>query len=259
MVSDYRKIRAILTIGDPGLEETVLTRIVAQKRMIIPELQQLFVLTRETEFLFNEEALISLLFYMGYLTIVQQTGFGLTLRIPNLVLESLYWDYMHYILTKRANLRIGTQEKMEMIDQLLEGKLDQFVRLTEQFLARLSNRDYERFDEKYIKIVMLSVLSDIKAYIPYSEYEVGAAGYVDLYLQAAYEPQRSAHYFLELKYVKAHATNSVVDQKQREGVAAMQKYLQSEPAKTIDNLQPYLLIFRKDKCVRTILVKRPYL
>jgi len=259
VVSDYRKIRAILTIGDPGLEETVLTRIVEQKRVTVPALQQLFTLTWETEFLFDQQALISLLFYMGYLTIARQQGRQLILQMPNVVLQSLYLEYMEYILMKRARTRIDGLRKEAMLDSLLQGRIEELLSLTEQFLSGLSNRDYERFDEKYIKVVILSLVSNIKAYIPYSEYEVGAAGYVDLYLQAAYEPQRSAHYFLELKYVKAHATNSVVDQKQREGVAAMQKYLQSEPAKTIDNLQPYLLIFRKDKCVRTILVKRPYL
>lgn len=43
---------------------------------------------------------------------------------------------------------------------------------------------------------------DINVYIPRNEYEVSADGYVDLYLQAAFEPERSAYYFIELKYAK---------------------------------------------------------
>ena len=252
VVSDYRKIRAVLSIGDPALEEAVLTRIVAERTVTIPELQQLFVLTRETEFLFTEEALISLLFYMGYLTLADYAGFGVCLRMPNLVLESLYLDYMHYVLMKRADVRVSTQDKLEMLQQLLAGNPEHLIRLTERFLAGLSNRDYERFDEKYIKVVMLSLLSDLKAYIPHSEYEVGAAGYVDLYLQAVFEPQRSAHYFIELKYVKARAAKAVQARQEREGRAALRHYLDSDVAKTIDNLHPYLLVFCKDKCVRAI-------
>lgn len=30
----------------------------------------------------------------------------------------------------------------------------------------------------------------------------------------------------------------------------MRKYLNSDTARTIPNLQPYILIFRKDRCVR---------
>ncbi len=97
---------------------------------------------------------------------------------------------------------------------------------------------------------MLSFLSDVNLYIPHSEYEVSADGYVDLYLQAAFEPERSAHYFLELKYAKARASSKTLDRKEEEGIKEMRKYLQSETAGTVRNLQAYVLVFRKDKCVR---------
>jgi hypothetical protein len=99
---------------------------------------------------------------------------------------------------------------------------------------------------------MLSLLSAVNVYIPHSEYEVGADGYADIYLQAAFEPERSAHYFLELKYAKAKAGNKHLDRLESEAKAEMRKYLNSETARAIPNLQPYILIFRKDRCVRKI-------
>ena len=75
---------------------------------------------------------------------------------------------------------------------------------------------------------------------------------MDLYLQPAFEPERSAHYFIELKYVKARASKAAVEQAEREGVAAMQIYLQSGAARQINNLQAYVLVFRKDRCVKAI-------
>lgn len=251
VVSDYRKIRAILSIGERDLEEEVLTRIVQQHLIPIKEITQLFILTQETEFLFDEDALISLLFYMGYLTIAGRQGISITLTMPNLVLESLYLDYMQYILMKRGEVRIRSREKREMLQDLVDGKIERFIRLTEKLLKGLSNRDYERFDEKYIKVVMLSLLSDVNIYIPHSEYEVSADGYVDVYLQAAFEPEQSAHYFIELKYAKARASKKTLDKKEREGLDAMRKYLHSDPARAVRNLQAYILVFRKDTCVRT--------
>jgi hypothetical protein len=99
---------------------------------------------------------------------------------------------------------------------------------------------------------MLSLLSNINIYIPKSEYEVSADGYVDLYLQAAFEPQDSAHYFIELKYAKTDASSRTLNRKEQQGIAAMQTYLQSDTARAISNLQGYVLLFRKDRCVRKI-------
>jgi hypothetical protein len=254
VVSDYRKIRAILSIGDQALEEEMLTRIVEDGTVFINQITELFTLTQETEFLFDAKALISLLFYMGYLTIVEKDRLGITLSMPNLVLKSLYLDYMRYVLMKRGQIRIDGLKKDEMLRDLIEGKIDLLIELAEKLLNGLSNRDYERFDEKYIKLVLLSLLSDVNVYIAHSEYEVSADGYVDLYLQAAFEPERSYHYFIELKYVKADAAESDIELKEKQGRNQMQTYLQSNLAGRLAYLQAYVLVFQKDRCVRKALL-----
>jgi len=252
VVSDYRKIRAILSIGDREIEEAVLTRIVNENSVALAQLTNHFILTHETEFRFDAKALASLLFYMGYLTIAGRNRTEIELRMPNLVLKSLYLDYMHHILMRRAQVRIDGLKKDDMVQALAEGNINPLIELTETLLNGLSNRDYERFDEKYIKVVMLSLMSDINIYIPHSEYEIGADGYVDLYLQAAFEPERSASYLVELKYVKARASKQTQAAKEREGVQEMQKYLQSAAGRAITHAQAYVLIFRKDRCVRKL-------
>ncbi len=99
---------------------------------------------------------------------------------------------------------------------------------------------------------MLSLLSNVNIYIPHSEYEVHADGYADLYLQAAFKPDQSAHYFIELKYAKARATKKALDRKAQEGKDAITRYLDSQTARSLSNLQAYVLVFRKDRCVRRI-------
>lgn len=252
VVSDYRKIRAILSIGESEIEESVLTRIVRDKSLSVREIQQLFVLTWDTEFLFTEGALVSLLFYMGYLTIAGRQRLAIALKMPNVVLESLYLEYMERLLMVRGEVRIGSREKLEMLQDLVAGNPDKLITLTEQLLQGLSNRDYQQFDEKYIKVVMLSLLSDVNVYIPHSEYEVNADGYVDIYLQAAFEPTVSAHYFFELKYAKAKTANKQLDKIVQAGETALQTYLSSQTAQAIPNLRAYLLLFRKDRCVRKV-------
>jgi hypothetical protein len=159
---------------------------------------------------------------------------------------------MEHLLMQRGQIEIRSSEKLAMWQDLVDGKIDRLIALTEQMLKGLSNRDYQRFDEKYIKVVMLSLLSDVNLYIPHSEYEVGADGYVDLYLQAAFEPEQSAHYFFELKYVKARATKRTLEVKKQEGREELHSYLNTDTARQIPHLQAYLLVFRKDRCVRII-------
>lgn len=257
VVSDYRKIRAILSIGNKSLEEDILTCVVRDRKISVNHIAELFVLTQETEFLFDAKTLASLLFYMGYLTIVERCGLEIVLAMPNLVLESLYLEYMQALLTQRAGIHIDGMEKDEMIRALAAGNIDPLIDLTERLLNGLSNRDYQKFDEKYIKLVMLSFLSDVGIYIPCSEYELGSAGYVDLYLRAAYQPQESAHYFIELKYVKARSTKKIIEKKEREGRKQLEKYLKTRSVQSIPNLQPYVLVFRKDRCVKKSLLNLP--
>ncbi|GAK54211.1 AAA-ATPase-like protein [Candidatus Moduliflexus flocculans] len=131
VISDYRKIRAILSIGDKALEEHILAQIVEQERIVVPGITALFPLTQETEFLFDEQALLSLLFYMGYLSIAGKRGVLIELAMPNLVLRSLYFDYMQYMLMKRGQTRIDGIRKGEALQALVEGKIDGLIALTE--------------------------------------------------------------------------------------------------------------------------------
>lgn len=82
--------------------------------------------------------------------------------------------------------------------------------------------------------------------------KVSADGYVDLYLQAAFEPERSIHYFIELKYAKANVTDTMLDTLERKGTQAMRTYLNSPMAANLSNLRAYVLVFRKNTCARKI-------
>ncbi len=65
------------------------------------------------------------------------------------------------MLMVRGEVRIGSDDKLEMLEQLVMGNPTKLISLTEQLLQGLSNRDYQKFDEKYIKVVMVSFLFDV--------------------------------------------------------------------------------------------------
>jgi hypothetical protein len=95
---------------------------------------------------------------------------------------------------------------------------------TENFLKRLSNRDLQNFDEKYIKVMLLSTLFISRLYLPVSEDE-NINGYTDIYLQKhpaindiKYE------YVFEIKYVKTGFTDAEINAKLSEAQAQIEKY-----------------------------------
>jgi hypothetical protein len=57
-------------------------------------------------------------------------------------------------------------------------------------------------------------------------------------------------HFFELEYVKAADSEDRIAQKEKDGIARIQSYLQSDSAVGIRNLQAYVLVFQKDRCVR---------
>ncbi|MCL2183505.1 MAG: ATP-binding protein, partial [Chitinispirillia bacterium] len=158
----------------------------------------------------NEDYFVSLLFYLGMLT-VRGAGNGITrLVIPNYSIKTLYWEYMASYLKNMEDGAIDTRELAEKVQCMaIEGNLMPYMAyFTENVLKRLSNIDLQKFDEKYIKVMMLTNLFISPLYLPVSEDE-NINGYTDIYLQKhPAKPVVKYEYILEIKYVKTKAPES---------------------------------------------------
>ena len=54
----------------------------------------------------------------------------------------------------------------------MEGKIDKIVEMLGKYLENLSNRDYVKFDEKYIKLIFFCIAMNLKIFRLKSEMEV---------------------------------------------------------------------------------------
>ena len=54
----------------------------------------------------------------------------------------------------------------------IRGKINNLVSIVEKYLNNLSNRDFVRFDEKYVKIIFYSILMSLNFFRVKSEMEV---------------------------------------------------------------------------------------
>ena len=104
-----------------------------------------------------------------------------------------------------AGFAINTAELDRSIIALaLDGQAKPFIDyVCRNIFNKLSNRDLRHFDEKYIKIMLLSCLFQSRVYIPASETETNT-GYVDIFLRRSpLVPEVKYEWIFEIKYLKA--------------------------------------------------------
>jgi hypothetical protein len=98
--------------------------------------------------------------------------------------------------------------------------------MSENIISKLSNRDLENCDEKYLKVILLNNLFQSRLFIPITEMEV-STGYTDIWLKRSHLfPDVPWEWVWEIKYVKKSDAKSV-EKKQQEALAQLEKYRNS--------------------------------
>ena len=102
IASDYSKLGKMLDLCKGEEREKVIEKTVSGEG-IISEIRQKFNPAIE----FTETDLISMLFYLGYLTIVGEVFEKPELSIPNRVMKEIYSDYFLKILSQNTDLTVN--------------------------------------------------------------------------------------------------------------------------------------------------------
>jgi Predicted AAA-ATPase/PD-(D/E)XK nuclease superfamily len=203
IASDYSKIRNIFRIQDREYENLEALRSLTEKGQISSKLTTQFSFVKT----FGVDDLISLLFYMGFLTIKGRELNNTVFQFPNFVIKRLYADYFVSILQNKADLPIDNAPLNNAIMRLATtGELQPFIDQVAQVLKILSNRDAYHFNEMSLKAIFVSCLYQQQFYYVHSEYET-EKGYADIFLEAirGYDPNFQVAF--ELKYIKKKEKN----------------------------------------------------
>ena len=244
ILSDYGKIEAFMDLCQDMNKIDILEKIVAGEP-VESELTEKF----NAEIAFGEKELISLLYYLGYLTI-RENEFGiLKFGSPNDVIRKIYSEYfLEYIKRKagiKEELKIGDMTK----EILLEGKIDKAIEILGQYLKGLSNRDYTRFDEKYIKVIFYTICRMLGAVYVKSELEIEGK-YSDILLIPREKIEERYGVLIEFKYIKQEDYDKkpeLLKEKQKEAKEQLKKYKKTEEIKMIPKLRSYAVVAIKDK------------
>ena len=244
ILSDYGKIEAFMNLCQNMNKIELLEKIVAEEP-VESELTEKF----NAEISFGEKELVSLLFYLGYLTI-EQNELGMSKFVtPNEVVRTIYSQYFLEYIKRKAGIQ-GKMKNGEMIKEILyEGKIDKAIETLGTFLTNLSNRDYQRFDEKYIKVIFYSICRMLGAVYVKSELEIGGE-YADILIIPREKLNERYGVLLEFKYIKQEEYNKkpeLLQQKLAEAKTQLERYNQTEKIQAIPNLRSYAIVVVKDK------------
>lgn len=238
--SDYSKIKNLLDIQPDKEQSKALLEIMTEEK-ISCQLTLSYNLQKD----FSRNDFVSLLYYLGYLTIQGRDFDDLIFVVPNDVIRIIYFDYFNEML--KQNYQVYTDNYKQAVKQLLnEQKNNQLVACVEETLSSIDNRDYLNFDEKIIKMLLTSILLPSDFLRLKSEYPV-EKGYIDLVLFP--KNIEAPIMLIELKYIKASDFSEQKLQKKRmEAYDQIQNYGSAKEFNDCDSIK-WILIFSKNRCV----------
>ncbi|MBF0240106.1 MAG: AAA family ATPase [SAR324 cluster bacterium] len=237
IASDYGKLRRLFDLRNRQQNYDILDRLM-KDGCVISEVTIQFSFEKH----FTTQDFVSLLFYMGLISLEEGMGSRWKFKIPNYVMEGLYLQFFAEVLEERS----GVENRMLIIGDALhllayENQPRPFLELIEAELKALSNRDFIQFDEKYVQLLFVTFarLSDL--YFVQSQREVSQK-YPDVMLLHR-PPFFPTHQFLlEFKYLKK-SDESQLDTKLQEGISQLQGYLQHEEIQALAGLKSYVVVF----------------
>ena len=241
ITSDYSKLGSMLDLCKGEDREKVIEETISEEG-IISEITQKFNPAME----FTETDLVSMLYYLGYLTIVGDIFEKPILKIPNNVMKEIYSEYFLKILSSTANLHVTENDYNEMLREIaLEGRIDKIIEMTQEYLKNLSNRDYMKFDEKYVKLIFYCIAMNLKIFRLKSEMEIQRK-YPDILLIPKDKTKGYKGVMIEFKYLKKEDAGKLKE-KQEEAKKQIKEYMEFEEIKELENINSYTVVAVNDE------------
>ncbi|WP_446008343.1 AAA family ATPase [Candidatus Electrothrix sp.] len=239
IASDYGKIMRLFSVGDRESNFRLLEELIVNGEILGRHKGKLDLDISKP---FERDDFISLLLYMGFITISGAVLDELVYRVPNYVIEQLYYRYFKKEIELRAQITIENDRIKEAIRQLaLHNNINPLTEEIRKALALFSNRDFMRMDEKHIKAVILTLLCQSGVYFIRSEPERNNR-YPDILLLER-NPFKVRYQFLfELKYSKKKDGAKGLEVKRAEGIKQIKEYQRLADIQQISALKSYLLL-----------------
>ncbi|MCI5121833.1 MAG: AAA family ATPase, partial [Candidatus Electrothrix sp. AUS4] len=239
IASDYGKIMRLFGVGDRENNFATLEELITDGKITGQHRSKLDLDIRKP---FERDEFISLLLYMGFITLNGNVLSQYRYKIPNYVIQKLYYDYFRAEIEQRGRITVSSHAVENAVAELaLHNNIKPLLKEIRRVLALFSNRDFMRMDEKHIKAVILTLLYQSEVYFIRSEAEVNNR-YPDILLLERKPVEVRYQFLFELKYSKKKDGEKGMEEKRAEGIKQIREYQDLADIRALAKLQSYLLL-----------------
>ncbi|MEY4935715.1 MAG: hypothetical protein RIS64_2074 [Bacteroidota bacterium] len=242
IASDYVKIKNLFNIQNKDARHLAVLDTLTQQGAIRSSLVRQFSLQRD----FNSNDLVSLLFYMGFLTIKAADLGSYIFTFPNYVIKKLYNNYFLELIRNQTELTIDNIVLDNAIKTMAQdGNPTAFFDQVAQIVKRMSPKDAAHFNENSLKAIVVSLLHQQNFYYVHTEYETDWT-YMDVFLEAIRGYKVNFDIGLELKFAKKAgkvAINTIFEKANQQ----LKTYLATDKFNQRTNLKSWVVVVAGDK------------
>ncbi len=244
IMPDYSKLKQMFYVANLEENIKVLEEILETEEIASEQIYQF-----DMSGSFGQVEFINFLHYLGNLTIKRQGNFNIDViyKIPNYVIGELCWRYYATVLKDRNQIQYEDGIVRKAIYALAAGDIQPYFNLIESNLQALSNRDFQNFDEKYVKMIMLLYAIESRVFYVPTERETTGGGYIDLeiYIRPN-NTSKHAQYIFEIKYIKK-GDEKTFETVKKAAIKQLKNYLKTDIfLQNKTDLQAIVVIFIKD-------------
>ena len=240
IASSYSRIRSLFRLPKRGENEFESLHELLENKEVIVKLTQIF----NFDIPFTTNDFMSLLFYMGFLTVKRAYADAWMLQIPNRVIEQLYYQYFVQLLSEKAHFDNGIETLQKALAGLVYHNnpklLSDLMTLT---LTNLSGRDAAvtlEIREKNIQVLLFSFLSFTDSYLVESEYNASGQ-YFDILATNASVYDLPYNFLFELKFLPKASTR-LLNTAYAKAKIQIAQYQQTPKAQAVKNLKSWIMI-----------------
>jgi len=178
----------------------------------------------------------------------------LRMQIPNYVVKTLFYGFFAEKIRIDAQLNVETTDISSIVKQLAQqNNIAPFIELVETALNGLSNRDFIKFNEKYIHLLFIVFANQAGFYYVKSEPEINQK-YPDVMFlwRPPFFPKYQ--FIFEIKYLKKSEIH-LLENKKSEAKEQLRGYLTSPELKDfvvrdeggMESVKAYAIVFVGEK------------
>ena len=250
---DGYKLKQLFEIAEPGLADAIINTYLSDNRFFIKDLAENINLNKITKY--DRIQLLSMLYYLGYLTIdktLSRIG-RLALKIPNLFMSKLFAQCTADLRLKPSKVFSDSVLDITAL-QNVQDDISSFASSCTEFLSSIfTNQVLTHMSEMALNLTLFTKLDSMDAVFSEMQKSLRVVGdgekFADLVITVNVGQENECIYLIELKYVtKTDATEAKIQNTIKDATAQVQRYKSAIEFRD-RQIKAYAMVFVGSECV----------